>query len=175
MLLLLLIGAAGGAYYYWEVLGGMPLYQEVEPNDETHQANLLRPKHPIRGYIGRRLKADRSDRDFYKIEIPAGQDLVNVRLSGVPTLDLVLDGYTYGGKRLAKGDAGRAGEGEGLALSVGKERRILVAVREVWVKGVAPLENSTDAYTLEVNFSATKAVIEPVHPAIDGSVPSPKP
>ena len=175
MLFLLLLGGAGGAYYYVEVLGGIPLHQEIEPNDETHQANLLRPKHPIKGYIGRRMKADRSDRDFYKIEIPHGRNQVNVRLSGVPTLDLVLDGYTYRGKRLAKGDAGRAGEGEELALMVGNEKRILVAVREVWVKGVAPLENSTDAYTLEVDFSSTKDAVAPTGTAVDGSVPPPKP
>ena len=176
MLLLLLSGAIGGTYYYVEVLGGIPLTKEVEPNDETHQANVLRPEHPIKGFIGRRSKSDRSDRDFYSIEIPEGKEQINVRLSGVPTLDLVLDGYTYGGKRLAKGDNGRAGEGESITLPVGKEKRILVAVREVWVKGVAPLENSTDAYTLEVDFSlqAQPSSPQPASSPMGGSKTGPE-
>ena len=176
LLALLMVGGAGG-YYYLEVMGGFPLKEEIEPNDETHQANLLRPESPVRGFIGRRTKADRSDRDFFKVNVPPGTRRLSVTLSGVPTLDLVLDGYTYGGKRLAKADEGRTGDGEMFSLDVGSEKRILVAVREVWVKGVAPLENSTDAYTLEVEFSSgpPSTALEPPQPAPDGSARPPKP
>ena len=177
LMLALALGTAAGSYYYVEVMGGIPLREEIEPNDETHQANLLLLDSPVRGFIGRRSKADRSDRDFFKVNVPPRTRYLNVRLSGVPTLDLVLDGYTYRGKRLAKGDAGRTGEGESFSLDVGSETRILVAVREVWVKGVAPLENSTDAYTLEVVLSGDPKSTEP-QPAKsrpDGGVSPPQP
>jgi len=123
-----------------------PLRAEVEPNDKVDQANALTPDVELAGYLGRRLVRDQSDRDVFRVEASAGER-VRLEVTGVPGLDLILEGFDGGGHVAFKADDGRRGEGERVEAMVPAEG-LFVQVREVWVLGTAPTENSTDAYRL---------------------------
>jgi hypothetical protein len=82
--------------------------------------------------------------------LPAGTHLEG-QLGPVPGLDLVLEGYDREGKLLFKINDHGKDEGERLSPTAPTADPLYLVVREVWVQGEAPLENSTDAYTLRVD------------------------
>lgn len=126
-----------------------PLRREVEPNDKTEQANRVTPGVELSGYLGRRVVRDQSDRDVFRVEAPPGSK-VAVELTGVPGLDAVVEGFDGGAHPVFKSDSGKRGEGERVASVVVPEDGLYLLVREVWVLGTPPSENSTDAYVLRV-------------------------
>ena len=152
MLLALVAGGASAVWFGYVNRAYEPPAFEVEPNNEPAQANRILPDRPIEGHLGARQASDRSDRDIFVVHVPRGRRTVQVTLSGVPRLDLILEGFDEAGKRYFRHSLGGAGEGETLTATIPELKRLLVVVREVWVQGVPPTENSTDAYTLTVAF-----------------------
>jgi len=136
------------AFVGWRTLTttAPPLRAEVEPNDKVEQANAVTPDVELTGHLGRRVVRDQSDRDVFRVIERAGER-VRVEVTGVPGLDLVLEGFDGGGHVVFKADDGRRGEGERIEAMVPAEG-LFVQVREVWVLGTSPTENSTDAYRL---------------------------
>ena len=125
------------------------LRSEVEPNDETNTATRLTVGAEMSAYIGRRLRRDVSDRDVYDLQADPGAE-VSASVSGVPGMDLVLEGYGKDGEMTFRADAFKAGEGEGMMSVVVPKSGLYLIVREVWVQYQTPTENSTDAYNLVV-------------------------
>jgi serine/threonine protein kinase len=152
LLLLVVLGAAGAAGY-WAFHHGPPvaLREEVEPNEDPATANPLTPGLELKGHIGRRLRRDTSDRDVFVVAgLPPGAHLEG-QLGPVPGLDLVLEGYDREGKLLFKINENGKDAGEHLPPTAPTADPLYLVVREVWVQGEMPLENSTDAYTLRVD------------------------
>jgi len=56
----------------WSLLNSAPEFRgdEHEPNDKASEANGVPFGKPVRGMLGKRLDKDRSDRDFYRIDVP---------------------------------------------------------------------------------------------------------
>ncbi|MSP73056.1 MAG: serine/threonine protein kinase [Myxococcales bacterium] len=125
------------------------LRSEVEPNDETNTATRLTVGAEMSAYIGRRLRRDVSDRDVFDLQADPGAE-VSASVSGVPGMDLVLEGYGKDGEMTFRADAFKAGEGEGMMSVVVPKSGLYLIVREVWVQYQTPTENSTDAYNLVV-------------------------
>ncbi|MCB9544893.1 MAG: protein kinase [Myxococcales bacterium] len=148
-----LLAAAGAAAWYFGVRRPPPPEAEIEPNDEPRVATPLAPGVALRGFIGRRQHADRSDRDVFAVAVPAGGGTLTAEVSGVPGLDLVLELFDAEGGRLALANDAPAGGAERLTLPVGVRGEVYVVVRELWVQGVPPSENSTDAYSLVARWA----------------------
>ena len=145
----LLLALAGAA-----VVGGIALVmlwpsppptREVEPNDDPHTASPLQVGLPLRGFLGRRLRPEHSDLDYFRLAPSTGSRLA--RVSGVPGIDLVLDGFDTAGQRVVRINGTGVGQGEAGPLP-GAVAWLLV--RELWVAGQPPSENSTDAYLIEI-------------------------
>jgi serine/threonine protein kinase len=149
----LLAGVAFGAKRWIVERPAPALTEELEPNDDPPVATPLAFGADIKGYIGRRQRRETSDRDVFVVTghgagSPGAK--ISARVSGVPGLDLVLEGYDREGRSLFKVNDAGEGAGESFAaLSVDVDP-LYVVVREVWVQGEVPSENSTDPYTLRV-------------------------
>ncbi|MFN3199856.1 MAG: protein kinase domain-containing protein [Bradymonadia bacterium] len=152
--LLVLMGGLGfGAWY--GLLRQAPLTptEEHEPNDSQHTASPLKLDVPLKGFLGRRQVPEHSDWDLYHLDLPAGQVHVDVNLTGVPHIDVVMELYNRDGQKMHivntqgpdKGESGR-----GLRVEGGE---VWIMVRELWVDGQKPTENSTDPYTLTVTLA----------------------
>lgn len=153
MLVLGLALAGLGAALWGALRGEAPeaLRQEVEPNDDPAQATPLSEGVEMRGYIGRRLRRETSDRDVYVLRGLGRGSRVRVTLGAVPGLDLVLEGYDKDGRQLFKVNEAPRDEGESLPGTLLEADPLYLVVRELWVQGEMPLENSTDPYMLLVS------------------------
>ncbi|MCC6213528.1 MAG: protein kinase [Polyangiaceae bacterium] len=69
---------------------------EREPNDVASAAQPVPFGVKVRGHIGHRLAADRSDRDFYRIEVPAGTAHVRLSTTALPNFALCTLAYRQG-------------------------------------------------------------------------------
>ncbi|HLV21051.1 MAG TPA: serine/threonine-protein kinase [Polyangiaceae bacterium] len=69
---------------------------ELEPNNSASEANPLVFGSEVRGQIGRRLDRQRSDRDFFKVEVPAGVGPVELTLEPLPNMALCAALYRTG-------------------------------------------------------------------------------
>lgn len=144
-----LVGLPAGAWY---VLYGQPAparTAEAEPNDDSTTANRISSGVAVRGHIGARQSTDHSDRDVFVLETVPGKP-ARIEVSGVPRLDVIVEGYDAEGLRLFKVNEAEAGAGERYTTAVLKVPKLYISVREVWVQGQPPTENSTDAYQLKV-------------------------
>jgi serine/threonine protein kinase len=154
---LALLGGGGAAAWYYGMRAPewRPPSQEIEPNDDSPQATRMAPGTPISGHLGRRQSKERSDRDVFALDVPPGGAYAAVDLTAVPGIDLIVEGFAVDGTRLFQHSAAGVGEGERFVAPTGGRERVLIVVREVWVHGELPRENSTDAYTLTVSFQAS--------------------
>jgi hypothetical protein len=143
----------GGAAVGWWMTRSRPFVpppEEVEPDDDLPQATHIAAGVPVRGRVSPRYDHDEPDRDVYLVDVPAGGRVVGATVSGVPGIDLVLEGYDDHGVRQFQANDGGAGDGEavrGVAVSGG---RLFVVVRELWIHGREPSSEPRKPYTLEV-------------------------
>ncbi len=151
--LLALAGLAGGGGWLYLRQANQPLTEEVEPNHEPRLATPLTLGVPMTGFIGARQHDDRSDRDVYRLT-DAGGDAVTLSVTGVPRIDLIVEGFNTEGERLFEVNAAGAGEAEAIHDLRVSADPLYLSVREVWVQGQPPGENSTDPYTLTVSLQA---------------------
>jgi len=59
---------------------------ELEPNNAASEARTLPFPLDVRGHLGKRLDRQRSDRDFFRVNVPAGVDTVHLSLEPLPNL-----------------------------------------------------------------------------------------
>ena len=146
----LLLGAAlVAAAVWWTVLRDPPPHRhEHEPNDSIDQATRIAHGTKVTGYLGKRRTRTDPDVDWYTVELPGPAPLVTVRVSGLPNIDLAITVRDGGGRVVAMADEQAVGGGEVLHRRRGADR-LTVEVGQV-ITGAWPIENVSDAYTLEV-------------------------
>lgn len=128
---------------------------ETEPNNQASEATVVPFAAVVRGRVGKRIDAQRSDRDFYRIEVPAGVTTVSLSVTAVPNLPTCTRLFKVGETaERASFCTGRAG----LDLNVPHYRfesgSWLLAVMQDMdpYEGTKPMvfENVSDEYTLVI-------------------------
>ncbi|MDB4979267.1 MAG: serine/threonine protein kinase [Myxococcales bacterium] len=147
-----LAALAGGALVLARLRAEKPVHVEQEPNNTAGYANLLASGRAVRGTLAARDEAGRGDVDFFRVPVGRGARAVEVRLDGVPRLDLVLELYDAQGRPIAKSDAHGRGGGEWLQPSAIGPTEAFIAVRELWVEGQKPSEDPDDSYELTATW-----------------------
>ncbi|HLK90104.1 MAG TPA: serine/threonine-protein kinase [Polyangia bacterium] len=155
---LVALAAVAGGVVLWTRFGGERADAvEHEPNNTPGYANLLATGAPVRGTIGK-LNADgRGDVDYFRVPAGKGARALDVRLEGIPDVDLVLEVYDAQGRRLAKSDEHGKGWGEWLQPTTLDPGEAFIAVREVWIEGQKPTEDAPDPYTLTARWGPPRA------------------
>ncbi|HVK73669.1 MAG TPA: serine/threonine-protein kinase [Kofleriaceae bacterium] len=152
----LVVLGIGGAALWWTLLREPPTRrEEVEPNDTAARATRIAPATKVTGYLGKRRSTTAGDVDLYTVDLPGEAPIATVRLSGLPNLDITLAVRDRAGRLIAAADE------EGVAGGEVVHRRraagtLVIEVGQV-MAGDLPVENVSDAYTLEV-------VAEPADP-----------
>jgi serine/threonine-protein kinase len=157
----LLLGVVAAAAIVW-VKTSAPRARDVEqePNDSAAQANWIASERTVRGHIGERITAEKSDTDFYQFNVAQGTWVLRVELTGIPTMDLKLELYDRLGKRIMDSDGGAIGDGEVMPNVRLEPGDYYIAVREVWVSGRPATEDLVNWYTLTASWKPLDANLE---------------
>ena len=155
--LAVLAAIAGGVALWMRFGGERAASVESEPNNTPGYANLLPLGAPLRGTIGKLGADGQGDVDYFRIPAGKGVRAVEVRLEGIPNVDLVLELYDAQGRRVAKSDEHGKGWGEWLQPTTIGPGEAYVAVRELWVQGAKPTEEAPDPYTLTARWGPPQA------------------
>jgi len=132
--------------------------REDEPNNSPQQAVKLGPSAHVLGKLWERRSQTESDRDCYRVGNESGQPaLMDVQVSGLPTMDLAIELYSAEGEPYGVLDARVKGEGERADNVRMGASGAVICVREQVPKGAAPQENATDAYDLSVRVGPLRA------------------
>jgi serine/threonine protein kinase len=172
---LALVGAAGGAAWWFLLRAPAPNRREHEPNDELAQATMIAPGIDVTGQLGRRRSPSEGDRDLYRVDLPATAQLVTVRTTAPPNIDVVLTLHDAAGRFVASVDEGGVGVSEvlrrrrvggAIAIEVGERK----APGQRW-----PTENVSDSYALSVAVDAADAgwEAEPNAAVTDAAIAAP--
>jgi serine/threonine-protein kinase len=149
---LLVLGAAGAGWYLYRRGDTVRAVEtEIEPNDSAAQANLIASGITVRGFIGKRITVEESDRDFYRFHVD-GPSVLRLELKGIPNMDLRLALFDGSGGRLAENNEGGPGDTEVIPNQRLDGGDYYVEVREVWVSGRQATENVTDQYALTASW-----------------------
>jgi tRNA A-37 threonylcarbamoyl transferase component Bud32 len=141
---------------------------ELEPNDAASEATAVPFPFTAEGTIGRRLDKARSDRDFYRFEIPKGTPAIS--LEGSAVAGMAWCGLLYAGGaseplgRYCPGTAERRLHIPALRLPPGKYVLGMMQDRESYTKDPAPptFESISERYQLVVTSTATaEGEVEP--------------
>lgn len=130
--------------------------EELEPNDAASTATRVPFPFAAKGIVGKRLDAERSDRDFYRFSVPAGASAVALEASAVPGLAWCGLVYAAGSEqplgRYCPGAADRRLRVEGLRLAAGEYVLGLMQDREAYTKEPPPatFESISQSYQLSV-------------------------
>lgn len=84
---------------------------EVEPNDERRQAQPLTEGHPVEGRLAAGVKPDV---DWFRAAVASAGQVLSMTVSGIPGVDLSLEGFDDHGKRLVRVNNSKEGGGETL-------------------------------------------------------------
>jgi serine/threonine-protein kinase len=155
----IVVAGAASALAWWALREPGPLHEEREPNDDLAHANRIADR--VTGYLGKRLSTSEGDRDVFVVNWPSSsRHVVTVRVTAIPNLDIKLtigdaDGHT------TTADEGRIGDDE-IVHRRGIDGPLVVTVAQTVAKGMLPVENVSDAYTLTITEEpAEDAEVEP--------------
>jgi eukaryotic-like serine/threonine-protein kinase len=132
---------------------------ELEPNDAASDATRVPLPFSAKGIIGKRLDKERSDRDFYRFEVPGGGTPVTLEVSAVPGLSWCGLVYAAGSEqplgRYCPGTAERRLSIDGLRLPAGQYVLGLMQDREAYTKDLPPptLESISESYRVSVSLT----------------------
>ncbi len=155
----LVVAGLAAAAAWWTMVRRPPTRRhEREPNDTVDRATRIAADTKVTGYLGRRRSKTEPDGDFFRVELPATQPLVTVRVSGLPNIDVTLTLRDGGGRVVTTADEQGAGGGESIHRRRGATA-MTVEVGQV-ISGPWPVENVSDPYTLEVAVEAADPVWE---------------
>jgi eukaryotic-like serine/threonine-protein kinase len=152
------VAAGAGSIKLYQTLMAPPVFQglELEPNNLASEARLLPFPLDVRGRLGQRLDRERSDRDFFRIVIPAGSETLHVSLEPLPNLASCLWLYAPEGEdafaRYCTGAPGVRLDVPALKLSPGTWTLAVMQDREAYFEGPPPpvYENVSDDYRVRV-------------------------
>jgi serine/threonine-protein kinase len=151
---LLLLGGAGvAAHFALKATAQGRAGLEREPNDSANSANALALGQPVQGYVGRRIEANKGDRDFYSFELSGTEAHVSLRLTALPNIALCTLLYRVDMQQpLGQYCTGRPTADLTLPVLRLEPARYLVAVMQDPSPNGTPftLENVSDAYELEI-------------------------
>jgi serine/threonine-protein kinase len=158
LLLVLGIGLLIGGVRVVDVLTAPPVFQglEIEPNNASSEALAVPFPLDAKGRVGQRLDSQRSDRDFYRIILPAGMDTVELGLDPLPNMALCAWLYPNASEdpfgRYCVGSPGTRLEIPALRLGPGAWVVAVMQDREAYFEGAAPpvYENVSDDYRLSI-------------------------
>jgi eukaryotic-like serine/threonine-protein kinase len=149
---------------------------ELEPNDSASEATRVPFPFVSKGIIGKRLDKERSDRDFFRFQVPSSASAVSLEASAIPGLAWCALVYRAGTEeplgRYCPGTAERRLRIEGLKLPAGEYVLGLMQDREAYTKDPAPptVESISESYQLNVSaLSDAEAEQEPNDFARDAS------
>jgi hypothetical protein len=141
---------------------------ELEPNDVASGATVVPFPFSATGTIGKRLDKERSDRDFYRFDVPAGAPAISVQASGLPGMALCGLLYAAGAEeplgRYCPGSPAQRLNIPALRVPPGKYVLALLQDREAYTKDPPPptLESISEQYRLDVaSGSSADAETEP--------------
>jgi len=134
---------------------------EREPNDAATLANPLPFGSDVRGFLGKRLDAERSDRDFFRVRVPATTSVIQLKASALPNLATCT--WIYPGNsaaalgRYCAGAPGRALHVQRLALPAGEYLVSVMQDRDGYSKAGPPpvFENVSDQYQLQLAVTSS--------------------
>lgn len=130
---------------------------ENEPNNSASDADPLPFGVEVRGQIGRRLARQQSDRDFYRVDVPADVTTVSLRLTGLPNMAICAWLYKVGVDsplgRYCPGSAATDLSVGALSISPGSYLLAVMQDRDSYSTDPAPpvLENVSDVYRLQMS------------------------
>lgn len=168
----LLLVAAFLGVRAWTLLNSPPQFrgEESEPNDKASEANLVPFGKPVRGMLGKRLDKERSDRDFYRIEVPGdtARESTPLSLEISPLGNIALCAWVYRLEsdtplaRYCMGGPSMPVSISQLALQPGSYLIAVMQDRTEYRKGQAPpvYENVSEWYTLKLGLGTPKAELE---------------
>ncbi len=165
-------GAAFLGFRGWSMLNRPPEFrgEEIEPNDKASEANLVPFGKPVRGMLGKRMDKARSDRDFYRVEVPgdAASESTLLVLDISPVGNMALCAWVYGADsdsplaRYCVGSPVAPVNIPQLALRRGSYLIAVMQDRTEYRKGQVPpvYENVSDWYTLKLDLGSPNAELE---------------
>jgi serine/threonine protein kinase len=130
---------------------------ESEPNDRAPDANPVPFGERVRGHIGQRLDADRSDRDFFRTTVPQGTGRVRVSYRALPNIAPCILVYRLGIDeplhRFCTGEPARDLVVPELRLAAGEYLFAVLQDRDQYTEAPPPpvFENISDEYELGVD------------------------
>jgi serine/threonine-protein kinase len=159
---LAVLGAVAGAVRVYRTLFSPPAFQgfELEPNNAASEARLLPFPLDVRGHLGQRLDRQRSDRDFFRVDIPAGGDTVHLAFDPLPNLATCISLYPPDSQdpfgRYCTGAPDVGIDVSALRLTPGTWIVALMQDRETYFESGPPpvYENVSDEYRLQVESRA---------------------
>ena len=135
--------------------------EEQEPNNEPPNATALPMGQPLSAHLGARRDATHGDEDIFSLTVPATAtetSSVQLEVEGVPNIDVLVDVFLAGrSDPLITLDSTPRGGPEfapNLPLAAG---RYLVRVRQPEHAGRYPIENVSDAYTIQWSLIEAQA------------------
>jgi serine/threonine protein kinase len=129
---------------------------EREPNNTASTAMTLPFPVSVKGQLGKRLDAERSDRDFFRFEVPKGQGLSRLSLEPLPNLSICVSLYPAGSEsaiaRYCPGSPNLGLDPFQLDLPAGAYLLAVMQDRDAYTEsGPPPVhENISDHYALEL-------------------------
>lgn len=156
---ILILGAAGGGFFALRMRAATPAQfngVEVEPNNRAPEATTLPFGEKVRGQIGQRLDAERSDRDFFRTTVPKGVRFARLWYRALPNIAPCI--FLYRGDvdepfaKFCVGQPGRDLVIPELKVEPGDYLFAIFQDREQYTDDPPPpvLENISDTYEFEL-------------------------
>ena len=156
-----ILGGAAAASWWFLLRQPPPSTVEREPNDEIGEATLIAAGTDVSGYLGKRRGPGEPDRDFYRVELPAGTELISAHASAPPNVDIALTVRDDAGRVIVVADEGDVGGGEVIRRRRVASRSLTLEITERMTAGQRwPTENVSDRYALGVAADAPDAATE---------------
>lgn len=156
---IVVLGAVGGGAWFLRQRASAPTPfagVEIEPNNRAPEATVLPFGEKVRGQVGQRIDAERSDRDFFRTTVPKGNHFARLWFRALPNIAPCIFLYRVDvDDPFAKYCAGQPARDlviPVLKLEAGDYLFAIFQDREQYTDEPAPpvLENVSDTYEFDV-------------------------
>ncbi len=167
---LVAVGVVYGGARAWASATKKPGFHgvELEPNNQASEATLLPFATPVLAKLGKRIDAQRSDLDFFAVDVPAGTSAISIKVTALPNMPMCTMVYKSGEtNRRAKFCVGKPGRNLFVPAYDVEPGTWLFAVTQDMdaYESATPfvLENVSDDYQLTIGPAqlAANAEVEP--------------